>query len=82
MQKWEYAEMIVTMTADGPDSLVLYFTPTGTKVEPIGKEENPAVWDNFNKKMARMGEEGWELAAPYTAAESQQFLYLFKRPKG
>lgn len=82
MQKWEYAEMIVTIGDDGLDELILFLDPKGTRVEHIEKDTNPALWDNFNKRIAQMGEDGWELVAPYTNNNPVQFLYLFKRPKG
>ncbi len=65
MQRWEYAEMIVTVQDGGMDEVVLFFSPNVTRVEKLESETNPAVWNNFNNKLAQLGQEGWEVISAY-----------------
>lgn len=84
MQKWEYAEAVVTMPKFPLDMsremMVLYFKTDRTDVETIPPDERVEVWDNFNKKLAQLGIDGWEIFSTYLTDSPRQFLYMMKRP--
>ena len=79
MQKWEYAELEVTI--GGPLS--------GTKCEATiyqPNENHKKIGGNFGKLIAQMGEDGWELIVASARIESglgskHKINYMLKRPK-
>jgi hypothetical protein len=79
MQKWEYAELEITI--GGPLS--------GTKCEAIiyqPNQDHKKIEGKFGKLIAQMGEDGWELIVASARTETglggkHKINYMFKRLK-